>query len=52
LSQITNPHKRVLAKDELAAAIGKTSAKVVVTMGAGDIGEEVEQIKKQLQIES
>ena len=52
LSQITNPSKRVLAKDELAAAIGKTSAKVVVTMGAGDIGEEVEQIKKQLQIES
>ena len=48
LDLISNPKKLLLNKEELSERIISENADVVVMMGAGDIGEEVETVKKAL----
>ena len=50
LSKITNPNKKWVAKTDVVAEIKKSSAPIILTIGAGDIGEEVNRIKKELSI--
>ena len=52
LSQIDNENKLLVEKSEIISEIKKRDAQVVVTIGAGDIGEEVKHIKKALQVAS
>lgn len=49
LDKIENPNKRLLHKENLIEELLKNNAKVIVTIGAGDIGEMVPEIKKSLQ---
>ena len=48
LSKINNPNKYLLTKDEMMDFFRKSNAEVYVTIGAGDIGELVKDIKKLL----
>ena len=48
LSKMTNKNVKLVSKSDLIAAILKSDAKVIVTIGAGDIGELVKPIKKAL----
>ena len=48
LSKMTNPNVRLVSKIELITAIKSSEAKVIVTIGAGDIGELVKSIKEAL----
>jgi len=48
LSKMTNPNAQLVSKSELIATILKSDARVIVTIGAGDIGELVKPIKKAL----
>lgn len=48
LEKIDNPNKKVLGKTELIEEIKRQKPEILVTMGAGDIGLEVEKIKKEL----
>lgn len=48
MQKITNPHKKLVSKTDLIANILASDAKIIVTIGAGDIGEEVSKIKKAL----
>ncbi|RKS25817.1 UDP-N-acetylmuramate--alanine ligase [Flavobacterium endophyticum] len=48
LSKIDNPNKKLVSKTDLISEILKSNAKVVVTIGAGDIGELVKPIKEAL----
>jgi UDP-N-acetylmuramate--alanine ligase len=52
LEKINNKNKKLVAKKELLTEINKTSAQIILTIGAGDIGEEVKHIKKELSIAS
>ncbi len=52
LDKITLENKLVSSKEELAENILKSKAQIIVMMGAGDIGELVEVIKKSLSIEN
>jgi len=52
LKKIKNPNKKLIAKKDLITEIQKSSANVVITMGAGDIGEEVKTIKQNLSFAS
>lgn len=52
LGKIENKNKKLVAKKDLLTEINKTSAQVILTIGAGDIGEEVKHIKKELSIAS
>ena len=52
LDKINNDNKQLVSKKELLLEIHKTNAKVILTIGAGDIGEEVKHIKKELSIAS
>ena len=49
LDKIKNPNKRLISKENLPEAIKKSDAFVFLTLGAGDIGEEVVHIKKVLE---
>lgn len=49
LEKMTNEHKKVVSKTDLIAQIIKSEAKIIVTIGAGDIGELVPSIKQALQ---
>jgi UDP-N-acetylmuramate--alanine ligase len=49
LSKMTNTHKKVIAKNEIVSEIKKSKAKIILTIGAGDIGAEVSIIKKEIQ---
>jgi UDP-N-acetylmuramate--alanine ligase len=49
LNKMTNEHKKVVSKTDLIAQILKSEAKIIVTIGAGDIGELVPSIKQALQ---
>jgi len=49
LDKMTNNHKKVVSKSDLIAEILKSEAKIIVTIGAGDIGELVPSIKLALQ---
>jgi UDP-N-acetylmuramate--alanine ligase len=48
LSKMANPNKKLVSKTNLVPAILSSDAKVIVTIGAGDIGELVSTIKKAL----
>lgn len=48
LNMITSPEKQLLNKPELIDLVKYTAANVIVTIGAGDIGEMVPEIKKVL----
>ncbi|MCF8320749.1 MAG: UDP-N-acetylmuramate--L-alanine ligase [Flavobacterium sp.] len=49
LDKMTNEHKKLVSKMDLIAEILKSEAKIIVTIGAGDIGELVPTIKQALQ---
>ena len=46
LSKITNQNKKLVSKESLLYEIKKSNASIYVTIGAGDIGEMVTEIKK------
>jgi len=48
LSKIQNNNKKLVSKTDLIPAILKSDAKIIVTIGAGDIGELVPKIKQAL----
>lgn len=48
LGKIENPSKKLVSKSDLLQLLRMTDAKVIVTIGAGDIGEMVPDIKKLL----
>ncbi|MBL7887592.1 MAG: UDP-N-acetylmuramate--L-alanine ligase [Flavobacterium sp.] len=48
MSKMTNPNKSLVSKENLHSTIVKNEAKIIVTIGAGDIGEMVPSIKKEL----
>lgn len=45
LSKMENPNKKLISKGDLIPTILENSAKIIVTIGAGDIGELVPKIK-------
>jgi len=50
LDKIKNKNKKLVQKTELISEIHKSDAQVVLTLGAGDIGEEVKHIKKEFSV--
>jgi UDP-N-acetylmuramate--alanine ligase len=46
MDKMTNNHKKLVVKDDLIATILESDATIIVTIGAGDIGELVPSIKK------
>ncbi|TDO77824.1 UDP-N-acetylmuramate--L-alanine ligase [Flavobacterium chryseum] len=48
LEKMTNLNKKIVAKNDLLAEIKASDAPIIVTIGAGDIGEMVPSIKKML----
>lgn len=48
LGKMTNSNKKIVAKSDLLAQIKASDAPIIVTIGAGDIGEMVPSIKKML----
>jgi len=48
LGKIENPNKRLVSKTELINKIRASNAGILVTIGAGDIGEMVDEIKEAL----
>ncbi|GGD20898.1 UDP-N-acetylmuramate--L-alanine ligase [Hyunsoonleella pacifica] len=52
LDKIENSNKRLTDKTNLVSEIHKSSAQIILTIGAGDIGEEVKHIKKELSVAS
>ncbi|MDA7558671.1 UDP-N-acetylmuramate--L-alanine ligase [Flavobacteriaceae bacterium] len=52
LSKIKNSNKKLISKAEIVSEIKKSDIDIIITMGAGDIGEEVIKIKENLSIAS
>jgi UDP-N-acetylmuramate--alanine ligase len=52
LSKITNKNKQLITKQQLLQKIHDSEAQIVLTIGAGDIGEEVKHIKKEFSLEN
>lgn len=48
LAKMTNSNKKIVAKNDLLVEIKASNAPIIVTIGAGDIGEMVPSIKKML----
>jgi UDP-N-acetylmuramate--alanine ligase len=48
LSKIENTHKKLVSKSDLIPSILESKAKIIITIGAGDIGELVANIKQAL----
>jgi UDP-N-acetylmuramate--alanine ligase len=48
LGKISNPNIRLSSKEYLIENIKQSDAKIILTIGAGDIGEEVKKIKTAL----
>jgi UDP-N-acetylmuramate--alanine ligase len=48
MEKMTNPNKRLLQKSALIPALKSAGNKIIVTIGAGDIGEMVQSIKEAL----
>jgi UDP-N-acetylmuramate--alanine ligase len=46
MDKMINSHKKIVVKDDLIATILASDASIIVTIGAGDIGELVPSIKK------
>jgi UDP-N-acetylmuramate--alanine ligase len=51
LSQMSNPKKELITKAEIVSRLKKSDAKIILTLGAGDIGAEVKHIKQALKNE-
>lgn len=51
LDKINNPNKKLIQKSNLLSSIKAQNPDVLVTMGAGDIGLEIEKLKQELQYE-
>jgi UDP-N-acetylmuramate--alanine ligase len=45
---MTNDHRKIVSKEDLISEIISNDATVIVTIGAGDLGEMVPSIKKAL----
>ncbi len=52
LDKIINRNKKVIEKSEIISEIQKSNAQIVMTLGAGDIGEEVQFIKESISVAS
>ncbi|MFD2552659.1 UDP-N-acetylmuramate--L-alanine ligase [Bizionia sediminis] len=52
LEKITQPNKQLVSKQDLIPAIKAQNKNIVLTLGAGDIGQEVKHIKQALQHEN
>ncbi|MEC3907086.1 UDP-N-acetylmuramate--L-alanine ligase [Tamlana sp. 2201CG12-4] len=52
LGKVNNNNKQLVGKENLLREISRSDAQVILTIGAGDIGEEVKRIKKELSIAS
>ena len=52
LGKITIDKKQISAKEKLVENILKSKAQIIVVIGAGDIGELVENIKNNLTVEN
>lgn len=52
LGKMTNSHKKVVGKESLSAEIKTQNPEVLVTMGAGDIGLEIDKIKNEMEYEN
>lgn len=52
LSKINIINKKLISKSEIVSEIQKNNAQIILTLGAGDIGEEVKHIKQELVIAS
>lgn len=52
LDKIDNPNKKLITKSDIVKEIQKSDIKVIITIGAGDIGAEVKNIKENLSIAS
>ncbi|WP_412560000.1 UDP-N-acetylmuramate--L-alanine ligase [Winogradskyella sp. MIT101101] len=50
LEKIKNPNKKLILKSELINEIKISDAQIILTLGAGDIGEEVKHIKEAFSI--
>ena len=50
MSKINNENKKLISKAEIISEIKKSKAKIILTIGAGDIGAEVIKIKKSLSV--
>lgn len=50
--KIKNENKKLIQKSELISEIKKSNAQIILTIGAGDIGEEVKHIKNALSVAS
>jgi UDP-N-acetylmuramate--alanine ligase len=48
LEKMTNSNKKLVSKEVLIPTILKSKARIIITIGAGDIGELVQPIKKAL----
>ena len=46
LGKMTNSNKKIVAKEDLLGEIKASDAPIIVTIGAGDLGEMVPSIKK------
>lgn len=52
LDKINNKNKQLVSKTDLLSKIHGSNAQVILTIGAGDIGEQVKHIKKEFDIAS
>ncbi|MEY4432994.1 MAG: hypothetical protein RLZZ44_1127 [Bacteroidota bacterium] len=48
LNKMTNDHRKLVSKEDLIPTIVSSDAQIIVTIGAGDLGEMVPSIKKAL----
>lgn len=52
LDKINNSNKKLISKSEIVNEINKSDIKIILTIGAGDIGAEVKNIKENLSVAS
>lgn len=52
LNKMDNPNKRVIDKSDIVESIRNSKASIVLTIGAGDIGDEVKKVKQKLSVAS
>ncbi|OUR94481.1 UDP-N-acetylmuramate--L-alanine ligase [Flavobacteriales bacterium 34_180_T64] len=52
LDKIDNKNKKLINKSDLISEVKQSNAQIILTIGAGDIGEEVEHIKQALSFAS
>ena len=52
LDKIENNSKKLIEKSELIQEVKNSTAQIILTIGAGDIGEEVKHIKQALSVAS